>query len=765
LLGAGLLIGCLEPGDEILEKSGESGMVIFVRETSAGRGNNNSIPMANNTNEFYRGTDIYSLSPIGPTGKLVNLTAKWTRATENSDQWGAATDPEVSYDGKKLIFSMRIARPPVGDRSSSDHWHLYEMDINGENLVKLTNNTSADDMDPAYMPDGRIVFTSTRAHIRDEYERREVSNLYMGTRDNHGLIPDANTQQLSFNQSHDFNPFVHSSGKIYFSRWDHLGPPNKIPIFSINPDGTGQFVLFGADNVLNGTANSTGAQAYLEARELADNGIVTSIMERPSVFEGGGIAIFDLGKTINTPPTIITPSSSPINTNSRKSEALYKSPFPIMDNGKERLLVAMSPYAAGGDMDRNESTVNYDLYVMDKDGGNRKLVFASAETNDYDPIVVGEVRLPNIIPINQFVAQGLAQKANTGMFFDANVYSRDRSLDDQMVPDPTVVNHDGSKGQARFVRVLEAVSFPSNYSKRGGELGHTDFEKQRVIGYGPIEEDGSFAIEVPAKKSMHVQTLDENGVMLVNQFQWIHVMPGERRVCSGCHGSRENDKDITKFEIKSNGEVTFDGTKTFIASFAKATKVTEHPSLKGDTLDFFDWRLTNRYADSVQTVNDKREWKPKESYLARTNTVQNVLNQKCNSCHGVAAEAVNKTGLVLEETVTAAIYQGRLSTVYDRLMDDNGYTPLNNGRKMAYVSTRGARRSPLAWVMFHRQLNAEKGNATEAFRIPSYDHRALWSKDSTTNFIDPFKAENRDLLTLIEWIDMGAQFSNSVGDY
>jgi Hydrazine synthase alpha subunit middle domain/WD40-like Beta Propeller Repeat len=761
--GAFGLISCLEPADEILEKSGESARVVFVREPSTGVGANRNTPMANNTNEFVPGTDLFALSPIGPTGKLTNLTGKWTRTSDDPDSWGAALDPEVSFDGTHIVFSMRKPR----DRSlNNPRWHLYEMDVNGDNLVQLTSDPNSDDMDPAYLPDGRIVFTSTRAHMLDEYERRSVSNLFIGSRASDQSLTEI--RQLSFNQSHDFNPFVHSSGLIYYSRWDHLGSPNKIPLFTIRPDGTKQFVLYGADETFSGNGNTSGARAFMEARELADGGIVTSLMERPSRFEGGAIAILDLGgKPISAPPDVITPASSPYNTTQKTSEAIYKTPYPILDGSKERLLVAMSPHETGGNME-GEAFVNYDLYVMDKDGSGRKLVFTSSETNDFDPIVIQARDIPASLSTDKWVSEGLRQNLQYGTFFDADVYSR-MDGDGQGKPDRAWVNHNEEPGkgtgQAKYVRFMEAIPMPANSNMRGGNLGETEFEKQKVIGYGPVENDGSFAIQVPSNKSLHMQVLDEDGVMLVNQLQWVHVMPGERRVCTGCHGTRERDKDITKFSVHDDGTVTADleGTKTFMATFAKATNAIEHPAAKTDTMDFFDPSAILRVADSVEAVRNRQEWKPRSSYTAKTTTIQGLLDQKCVSCHGAANASTAGGNLVLEEVRQDSIWGfERVSTVYDRLMSGNRYKD-SKGAGKNYVSSRGARQSPLAWVLYNRQLVFKKTDE-KVYRSTSYDHTELWQKDST-GFIDPFDAKNKDLLTLVEWMDMGAQFANSLGDY
>lgn len=766
--GATLLISCLEPADEILDKSGETSRIIFVREPSAGQISHN-IAMASNTNEFYPGTDLYSLSPIGPTGKLTNLTAQYTRTNDDEDRWGAAADPEVSYDGKRVIFSMR--------KQGSRHWHIYEMDVSGDNLVQLTedpptsNNQNIDegfdDMDPAYLPDGRIVFTSTRTHQSDEYERRPVSNLFIGTRDGNKII--TNFKQLSFNQSHDFNPIVQAStGNIIFSRWDHLGSPNKIGLFTIHADGTRQFVLYGSDETFSGNGMGSGSRTFLEARELRDGGIVSSMMERTSQFEGGAIAVIDLSKPINTAPDIITPSSSPYNTTQKVSDAIYKTPYPIIDGSKERLLVAMSPHEVGGNMD-NE-VVNYDLFVMDQDGANRKLIFASSETNDYDPVVVESRATPTAQKTDKFVAEGLASNATTGIFFDADVYSR-MDNDGHLRPDRKWINHgedaNTASGQAKYVRFLDAISIPSNYNMRGGSLGRTEFEKQRVIGYGPIEKDGSFAIEVPANRSLHLQVLDEDGVMLVNQLQWVHVMPGERRMCTGCHGTREHDKDIQGYTIReSDGAVvdTLHAMKTFMATFAKAVKATEHPAAKTDTMDFYSSGPVQRAIDSTEAVRNKQTWTPKSSYAAYGKTVQGSLDNKCIACHGAATAEDKGAGLILEEVKNDSIYgSGRVSTVYDRLTKENGYLD-SKGKRRPYATDNGARQSPLAWVLYNRQLVARKTDEVVYRPTPGYDHTALWEKDST-GFVNVFDAKNKDLLTLIEWMDMGAQFSNSVGKY
>ena len=733
LVAGALFTSCLEPADQIMERYGE-GRMVFVKEPSVGGQNmNRSIAMAANPDEFHPGTDIMLLSPISPTGKLTNLTAQWTRAAQNEADWGAAQDPEASFDGNRVLFAMRKSRTST---NRNQHWGLYEMNADGTGLVRLTLPDTGDDFDPAYIDENHIVFASTRNQILDEYERRIVPQLFVGERGGaDGNL--TNVRQITFNQSHDQNPFIHSSGKVFFTRWDHLGSPNKMPLFTVNPDGTGQFVLYGADETF-GQGNTSGSRTFMEARELRDGGLVASIMERTSEFEGGAICVIDLSK-FTSAPTMITGSGSPYNNTQKTSNAIFKTPYPIMDGGVERILVAQSAHEVGGDV--KDALVNYDLFIMNKDGGDPKLVHADPRNNDYDPIVLA----PRVLgypkySMNTKVQEAIKAGQRTGYFFDANVYSRQS---DGQLRDNDLKDADGH-GLVKFVRVLGAVPTPRNCGYCGESMGNTEFERQHVIGYGDVRADGSFSLEVPANTPMHVQTLDEDGLMLVNQLQWIDVMPGEQRMCTGCHGIREKDTDIKQFE-NVNDTVQFraslNDVRHYLSNFYNAQNVEAHPAARTDIVNF-------------QTLKG-------DSSTAKYGTIQGVLQDRCVSCHGISTAASQGGNLVLENNGDTTFTNHGTTNVYEFLTDGNRYTTAagtNNNAKLDYATDNGARQSPLAWVLFNRQL----GRKTEKlFRTPSYDHSAIWQKDSASGRINVFAKENKDLLTLVEWMDMGVQFMNT----
>lgn len=719
-----LLISCGNaPPDVIIEKEGQTGL-IFVRENS--RFNNRSNPMRSNVDEYYPGTDLILLSPIAPSGNTKNLTKEFTREGQTDEnRYGHAADPEISFDAEKVLFSMK--------KNRNSNWHLFEMNVDGTELVQLTDQSVGHDMDPAYLPNGQIVFTSTRTQIVDEYEQRESPLLHVADRDpGSGVL--TNIRQISFNQSHETNPMVHTSGKIYFSRWEHLGNPNKFSIFTINPDGTRLFVLYG-----NHFPSQSGSRVYLDPRELGDGGLVSSLMERNSPFEGGAIAIKDLNLG-DSELEIITPDNVPFNNTNQDTDALFRSPFPIYDysNGKEeKLLVSISPIPVFDDM--QDAAVDYGIYLMDKNGNDVRFIYNNSEYNDIDgvPVLPRDelpVGIPQVIESEEHIKNAIAEGQATGIFFDGNVYDRDPA-DNMLRPDAAYLNKDGSIGQAKYVRVLAAVPMPRNRDNRGGEKGNTNLEKERVVGYGNIRADGSFSIEVPANKALHLQTLDENGMMLVSQRSWTQVMPGEKRLCTGCHDSHSRDQIISQIAVQTDDRVTFNGAP-YNSGFHNSENVQSHAAAKNEIVDFFD-----------------------RTDQTKTNTIQNIFDNKCISCHSnTNPDGGLSLQLLAQDLILSDSDNGNsATTVYERLTDGDNYLTAEN-ENMDYVTRNGARRSPLMWVMHNLQLDDE---TNEDYRTSSYDHRQIWYTNGN-GLIDPFNQQNEDLLKLIEWIDMGIQYSNSI---
>jgi hypothetical protein len=87
-------------------------------------------------------------------GKLCKLNLRSGKLTVLVDaRGGSVRDPQVHYDARKVLFSYR--------RADSDYYNLYEVALDGTGLRQITTG-EFDDYEPTYLPDGRIIFVSTR---------------------------------------------------------------------------------------------------------------------------------------------------------------------------------------------------------------------------------------------------------------------------------------------------------------------------------------------------------------------------------------------------------------------------------------------------------------------------------------------------------------------------------------------------------------------------------------------------------------------------
>jgi mono/diheme cytochrome c family protein len=91
---------------------------------------------------------------------------------------------------------------------------------------------------------------------------------------------------------------------------------------------------------------------------------------------------------------------------------------------------------------------------------------------------------------------------------------------------------------ARFVRAMRGVPPPSGGMGVRQAIGETDFEQMQILGYAPIEPDGSFKLKVPADVPLALSVIDAEGRAIQTHTNWIQVRPGERRTCDGCHSPR-----------------------------------------------------------------------------------------------------------------------------------------------------------------------------------------------------------------------------------
>ena len=98
-----------------------------------------------------------------------------------------------------------------------------------------------DDYEPCYLPDGGIVFVSTRCQCWVSCWKTQVGVLYRCDGDGR------NIQRLSHNIEHDNTPWVLPDGRVMYMRWEYVDRSRVSfhHLWTANPDGTGQMVYYG----------------------------------------------------------------------------------------------------------------------------------------------------------------------------------------------------------------------------------------------------------------------------------------------------------------------------------------------------------------------------------------------------------------------------------------------------------------------------------------------------------------------------------------
>ena len=170
---------------------------------------------------------------FGNGGRLCRLNLRTGKLTVLlDDPEGGIRDPNVHYDGKKILLSYR--------KAGTTTYHLYEIDTDGTNLRQLTDGPD-NDIEPIYTPDGGIVFCSSRCHRFVPCWRTQVATLYRCDADG------GNIRMLSNNAEQENTPWMMSDGRVLYMRWEYVDRHMMLyhHLWTVNPDGTSVMVYFG----------------------------------------------------------------------------------------------------------------------------------------------------------------------------------------------------------------------------------------------------------------------------------------------------------------------------------------------------------------------------------------------------------------------------------------------------------------------------------------------------------------------------------------
>lgn len=424
---------------------------------------------------------------------------------------GLPRDPDVSFDGKRILFSMR--------RGMEDDYHIYEINADGSGLRQLTRLAGAADIDPIYLPDGGIVFSSTREPKYCGCNQHIMANLYRMEGDGANII------RIGGSTLFEGHSRLLPDGRIMYDRWEYVDRNfgDAQGLWTVNPDGTGHAIYWG-----NNTPSPGGV---IGARPIPGTERVVAVLGSCHDRPWGALGIIDRRRGIDAdaqgrsavlrtwPATAMELVGNGGIDTFVKVRPRYQDPYPLSDKyflcSRE-----IADFEYRGEGEKPEMGI----YLVDV-FGNETLVHAEVPAS-FSPVPLAPRIKPPIIPVRRDYAGN-----------PATVYVMDAYQGTHM--------QGVRRGDIRWMRVVESPEKRHWTTPAwGGQGVHRpamnwhNFENKRILGTVPVEADGSVLLEIPSDKFVFFQLLDKDGRMIHSMRSGVVFQSGERASCIGCHENR-----------------------------------------------------------------------------------------------------------------------------------------------------------------------------------------------------------------------------------
>jgi len=435
--------------------------------------------------------EIAVLSPVAPGGTLTTLY--------RPPKGEFVGDVDLHWDADRMMFSS------IG---ANGRWQVFEIKADGTGLRQVNPGLEpdVDNFDPCYLPDGRVIFSSTRAFhgVPCVGGGSPVANLVL-------LDPKTGKErQLCFDQDQNWCPTVLNNGRVLYTRWEYSDTPHYFSrlLFHMNPDGTEQMEY--------AFSNSYWPNSTFYARPVPGHPtkIVAIISGHHGVPRMGQLLVYDPAKgrheTQGAVQLIPSDSKPPVGTiadglaDSAWPKFLH--PYPL----SERFFLVSC---------KMNSNANWALCLVDT-FDNIVPILELPGYAIFEPVPLRKAPRPPIIPDKVDLTKDYA-----------NVYLNDVYFGEGLRGVP--------RGTIKKLRLLEPHY---GYNGMGGHIHigiDGPWDVHRIHGTVPVYEDGSAFFRVPANIPIAVQPLDAEGKAVQVMRSWYTAMPGENANCVGCH-ERQN---------------------------------------------------------------------------------------------------------------------------------------------------------------------------------------------------------------------------------
>jgi hypothetical protein len=482
-----------------------------------------------------------------------------------------ATDvrgPAVSWDGKKIAFAARV--------SAQQPFRLYESNADGSGCAPIAgiaavkdreNGILTHDFDPAYAPDGRIVFTSTRGNVGGE------GFAYEGPqRTPSQLAPNANLyvydarqksiRQLTYLLNQELQPSFMADGRLIFSAEKRAAEFFQLALRRQNLDGGDYHPLFAQ-------RNSVGFEMASEVIELPSRNLAFVAAPFGAKDGAGSIAIVnrsigpDQSDRSPKDPYFIHSLHFPAPGAFDRATGVYRSPAAL----PSRWMIVSCDQSAS---DLKKGNFDFDLCALDPLGEQVAHLGGEAGRADVEAVAVyaRENRGVFMSRVDEVNAHTIVDPKVT----DAEVHVSDLPLLATLLFSNTRIGRPIDR-RVKGVDVLESLPPPTDAktfsaldsARVGQDKFGSYFADYELLGNVGLYADGSTKFRFAGGHPIVLRVTDEKGRALefaegapftgeMIQREEMQFYPGERAnqgfrrelfdgMCGGCHGS------ITGFEL------------------------------------------------------------------------------------------------------------------------------------------------------------------------------------------------------------------------
>ncbi len=464
---------------------------------------------AQNERTFIAGSELclLTIKPDGTKSEEILL----------NDPKGIIRDVDVSFDAKRLLFSWK-------KDNWADDFHLYEMNLENREIRQITFGEGVADYEGIYLPNGKILFNSTRCIQTVDCWWTEVSNLYTCNLDGSDI------QRITYDQVHDNYPTLTEEGRVLYTRWEYndRGQLFPQPLFRMNPDGTNQRAIYGE--------NSWFPTTILHARSIPNSTKMVAIGTGHHSLQTGELILIDTNKGNQEAKgiEIIAPvkMAAAVQIDQYGQQGpLYMYPFPISEDS---FLVVSNPagwknltgHPHGAYLNLRKK--GFGLHYVDTKGRQFEIVSGNRLSLGR-PVPVVARNIPNM-PSN------VDRTKLTGTFYVQDVYEGTTK---------TV-----KRGEVKYLRAValdyRVAGIGNNESVGPGgsalvstpvSVGNASWDPKIILGDAIVEDDGSVSLEAPANVPLYFMLLDKNKRMIHSMRSWTVLQPNENNSCVGCHES------------------------------------------------------------------------------------------------------------------------------------------------------------------------------------------------------------------------------------